>query len=44
MADVPDAEYDEHYEAIVKAIKDVAQPGNAVDLPSVPHPFLREAP
>ena len=44
LADVPDAEYDAHYEAIVKAIKGVVQPGTVVDLPNVPHAFLREAP
>ena len=44
LADVPDAEYDEHYEAIVEAIKDVAKQGIVVDMPSVPHQFLQEAP
>ena len=44
LANVPDAEYDEHYEAIVSAIKGVAKQGIVVDLPSVPHQFLREAP
>ena len=44
LADVPDAEYDEHYEAIVSAIKGVAKQGIVVDMPSVPHQFLQEAP
>ena len=44
LADVPDAEYDAHYEAIVEAIKGVAKQGIVVDMPSVPHQFLREAP
>ena len=44
LADVPDAEYDEHYEAIVSAIKGVAKQGIVVDRPSVPHQFLQEAP
>ena len=44
LADVPDAEYDAHYEAIVSAIKGVAKQGIVVDLPSVPHQFLQEAP
>ncbi len=44
LADVPDAEYDAHYEAIVSAIKGVIQPGTIVNLPSVPHRFLQEAP
>ena len=44
LADVPDAEYDEHYEAIVEAMKRVIQPGTVVDLPTVPHQFLKEAP
>ena len=44
LADVPDAEYDEHYEAIVEAIKGVAKQGIVVDMPSVPHQFLQEAP
>ena len=44
LADVPDAEYDAHYEAIVQAMKGLAQPGFVVDMPSVPHQFLREAP
>ena len=43
LADVPDAEYDEHYEAIVSAIKGVAKQGIIVDMPSVPHQFLQEA-
>ena len=44
LADVPDAEYDAHYEAIVSAIKGVAKQGIVVDMPSVPHQFLHEAP
>ena len=44
LADVPDAEYDAHYEAIVEAIKGVAKQGIVVDMPSVPHQFLQEAP
>jgi len=44
LADVPDAEYDAHYEAIVCAVKGVTQQGFVVDLPTVPHQFLREAP
>ena len=44
LADVTDSEYDAHYEAIVCAIKRVVQPGFVVDLPTVPHQFLREAP
>ena len=44
LADVPDAKYDEHYEAIVSAIKGVAKQGIVVDMPSVPHQFLQEAP
>ena len=44
LADVPDAEYVEHYEAIVSAIKGLIPAGLVVDLPTVPHQFLREAP
>ena len=44
LADVLDEEYNEHYEAIVCAVKGVAQEGCVVDLPTVPHQFLREAP
>ena len=44
LADVPDAEYDAHYEAIVSTIKGVAKQGIVVDMPSVPHQFLQEAP
>ena len=44
LADVPDAEYDAHYEAIVEAIKGLIPAGLVVDLPTVPHQFLREAP
>jgi len=44
LADVPDIEYDAHYEAIVCAIKDGVMQGFVVDLPTVPHAFLREVP
>ena len=44
LSDVPDVEYDAHYEAIVKAIKGLIQPGTVVDLPSAPNNVLREAP
>ena len=44
LADVPDAEYEAHYEAIVEAIKSVAKQGIVVDMPSVPHQLLQEAP
>ena len=44
LADVPDVEYDAHYEAIVIAVKGAAQPGTVIDLPNVPHVFLRQAP
>jgi len=44
LADVTDAEYDAHYEAIVSAVKSVTQQGLVVELPTVPHPFLSEAP
>ena len=43
LSDVPDAEFDAHYEAIVSAIKDMVAIGTIVDLPTVPHVFLREA-
>ena len=43
LADVPDSEYDEHYEAIVQGIKGLVQPGTGIDLPTAPHAFLREA-
>ena len=39
---MPDEGNDAHYEAIVQAIKGVAQQGIVVDFPNVPHPFLRE--
>ena len=41
LADVPDAEYDEHYEALVEALKCLIPAGLVVDLPTVPHQFLR---
>ena len=44
LADVPDAEYVELYEAIVEALKGLIPTGTVVDLPAVPHAFLREAP
>lgn len=44
LADVTDAEYDEHYEAIVRAMKGVVREGIVIDLPSVPQQFLQEAP
>ena len=44
LADVPDAEYDAHYEATVSAMTGETHQGYAVDLPTVPHQFLREAP
>ena len=44
LADVPDAEYDAHYEAIVQALKGLIPAGLVVVLPTVPHQFLREAP
>jgi len=44
LADVTDAEYDAHYEAVVCAVKSLNQQGTVVDLSTVPHQFLREAP
>ena len=44
LADVTDAEYNAHYEAVVGAMKGVTQEGSVVDLPTVPHQFLKEAP
>ena len=44
LADVTDVEYDAHYEAIVDAMKTVTQEGFVVELPTVPHQFLKEAP
>jgi len=44
FSDVSDEEYDAHYEAIVIAIKGLVAPGVVVELPTVPHQFLREAP
>ena len=44
LADVPDAEYVEYYEAIVQALKGLIPAGLVVVLPTVPHQFLREAP
>ncbi len=44
LADVTDAEFSEHYETIVSAMKNVGLEGLMVELPTVPHAFLREAP
>ena len=44
LADLTDAEYDEPYEAIVFDLKRMTQEGFVVELPTVPHQFLREAP
>lgn len=44
LAEAPDAEFDEHYEAIVFAIKGHGKEGIVVNLPTVPHRFLQEAP
>ena len=44
LADVTDADYDAHYEAIVSSVKGVVQEGFVVELPNVPHQFLRDAP
>ena len=44
LADVTDAEFSEHYETIVSAMKDLGLDGLMVELPTVPHAFLRDAP
>ena len=44
LADVPDVEFEARYEKLLRAIKDVAQPGSVVTLPTVPNAFLRETP
>jgi len=44
LADVPDAAYEERYEELLQAVKGVVKAGTFVDLPTVPHDFLREAP
>lgn len=44
LSDVTDVEYDAHYEAIVEAVKSMGGEGFVVDLPTVPHQFLSEAP
>jgi len=44
LADVPDAVYEARYEELLQAVKGVAKAGTFVDLPTVPHDFLREAP
>ena len=44
LADVTDAEFSGHYETIVSTMKDLGFEGLMVELPTVPHAFLREAP
>lgn len=44
LADVTDAEFSEHYETLVSAVKDLRFDGLIVELPTVLHAFLREAP
>ncbi|MFQ6027586.1 MAG: hypothetical protein ACE5Q6_08845, partial [Dehalococcoidia bacterium] len=44
LADVTDEEYNQRYETIVSAIKDLSLDGQVVELPTVPHAFLRESP
>ncbi len=44
LADVTDAEYTEHHETIGLAMKGLGLDGLMVELPTVPHAFLREAP
>lgn len=44
LADVTNAEFSEHYQNIVSAMKDLGLDGLMVELPTVPHAFLREAP
>ncbi|MFQ6030895.1 MAG: hypothetical protein ACE5Q6_25800 [Dehalococcoidia bacterium] len=44
LADVTDEEYNAHHETIVSAMKDLNFEGQLVELPMVPHGFLREAP
>ena len=41
LADVTDAEFSEHYETIVSAMKDLGLDGRMVELPTVPHAFLQ---
>ena len=44
LADVTDAEFEARYEALLKAVNDVAPTGTIVTLPTVPNAFLRETP
>ena len=44
LADVSNAEYNKRYETIVSAMKNLGFAGLMVELPTVPHAFLREAP
>jgi hypothetical protein len=44
LSDVTDTEFNEHYETIVSAMKDLGFDGLIVELPTVPHAFLRDAP
>ena len=44
LADVTDAEYGAHCTALMSATKDRVQQGVVLDLPTVPHAFLRETP
>ena len=44
LVDVTDAEYNERYETIVSAMKRLGLDGLMVELPAVPHLFMREAP
>ena len=44
LADVPDDEFVEHYESIVQAMRGLGLDGLMVELPTVPHAFLRDAP
>jgi hypothetical protein len=41
---VTDVEYDAHYEAIVSAVKNAVREGVVIELPTVPHQLLRDAP
>ena len=44
LADVTDAEFDEHHETIVSAMKGLGLDGLMVALTTVPHTFLQEVP
>ncbi|MCH7620601.1 MAG: hypothetical protein IH870_01740, partial [Chloroflexi bacterium] len=44
LADVTNAEFSAHYETIVSAMKNLGLDGLMVELPTVPHLFLRDAP